>query len=62
MDQDTRREKLIKLANTMCNGELRTDPGTAEYQVLDYLLTDDELIAEINATAEKLGVPKPSEL
>ena len=43
MDQDTRREKLIKLANTMCNGELRTDPSTAEYQVLDYLLTDDEL-------------------
>ena len=43
MDQDTRREKLIKLANTMCNGERRTDPGTAEYQVLEYLLTDDEL-------------------
>ena len=26
------------------------------------VLTDDELIAEINITAEKLGVPKPSEL
>ena len=28
----------------MCSGELRTDPSTAEYQVLDYLLTDDELV------------------
>ena len=40
---ETRQDKLIKLATSMCSGELYTGPESAEYQVLDYLLTDDEL-------------------
>ena len=40
----TRQELLKKVAATMCSGELKTDPSSAEYQVLDYLLTDDELL------------------
>ena len=40
---ETRQEQLIRLATEMCKGELKTGPDSAEYQVLDYLLTDDEL-------------------
>lgn len=40
---ETRQDKLIRLATAMCKGELPTGPDSAEYQVLDYLLTDDEL-------------------
>ena len=40
---ETRHDKLVRLATEMCKGELKTDETTAEYQVLDYLLTDDEL-------------------
>ena len=41
---ETRKDKLIKLATEMANkGELKITPECAEYQLLDYLLTDDEL-------------------
>ncbi len=40
---ETRQDKLLKLATEMCKGELPINPECAEYQLLDYLLTDDEL-------------------
>ena len=41
---ETRQDKLIRLATEMANkGELKITPDCAEYQLLDYLLTDDEL-------------------
>ena len=41
---ETRQDKLIRLATEMANkGELTITPESAEYQLLDYLLTDDEL-------------------
>ena len=41
---ETRQDKLIKLATEMANkGELKITPDSAEYQLLDYLLTDDQL-------------------
>ena len=41
--KETRHDKLMRLATTMCSGELDITADCAEYQVLDYLLTDDEL-------------------
>jgi len=44
MKAEERKEKLIKLATEMANkGELTITPECAEYQLLDYLLTDDQL-------------------
>ena len=44
MKPEERKEKLLKLASEMANkGELKITPECAEYQLLDYLLTDDEL-------------------
>ena len=41
---ETRKDKLIRLATEMANkGELKITPDCAEYQLLDYLLTDDQL-------------------
>ena len=40
---ETRQDKLIKLARTMCSDELEITPQCAEYELLDYLLNDDEL-------------------
>ena len=41
---ETRQDKLIRLATEMANkGELKITPECAEYQLLDYLLTDDQL-------------------
>jgi hypothetical protein len=41
---ETRQDKLIRLATEMANkGELKITPDSAEYQLLDYLLTDDQL-------------------
>ena len=57
----------MKLAKTMSSGELDNSPDSAEYQVLDYLLTDDELtvMSEMKlvtpytagALARKTGMP-----
>ena len=43
MKPEERKEKLLKLAVEMCAGELPINPECAEYQLLDYLLNDDEL-------------------
>ena len=43
MKAEERKEKLIKLGLEMCAKELDITPECAEYQLLDYLLTDDEL-------------------
>ena len=44
MKPEERKERLLKLATEMANkGELKITPDCAEYQLLDYLLTDDEL-------------------
>ena len=40
---ETRHDKLMRLATEMCAKELDISPECAEYQLLDYLLTDDEL-------------------
>ncbi|MBQ1329526.1 MAG: FAD-dependent oxidoreductase, partial [Mogibacterium sp.] len=41
---ETRHDKLMRLASEMANkGELKITPDCAEYQLLDYLLTDDQL-------------------
>ena len=40
---ETRHDKLMRLATEMCARELDINPECAEYQLLDYLLTDDEL-------------------
>ena len=63
----TRHEMLVKVADTMCSKELKTGPDSAEYQLLDYLLTDDELrlLSEMKlvtpytakALAKKTGMP-----
>ena len=39
----TREEKLRRLADILCSGELDTGPDTPEYKVLDFLLDDDEI-------------------
>ncbi len=64
---ETRQEKIIRLANTMCQNELDTSPSSPEYQVLDKLLTDDELALMCNmkiltptsasSLARKAGMP-----
>ena len=38
-----REQRLIKLAKVMCSDDLKIDAESPEYQVLDYLLNDDEL-------------------
>lgn len=38
-----REEAIIKLGKKMCQGELSITPESAEYELLDLLLTDDEL-------------------
>ena len=44
MKAEERKERLLRLASEMANkGELKITPECAEYQLLDYLLTDDEL-------------------
>lgn len=40
---ESRHDKLMRLATEMCAKELDINPECAEYQLLDYLLTDDEL-------------------
>ena len=40
---ESRHDKLMRLATEMCARELDINPECAEYQLLDYLLTDDEL-------------------
>lgn len=40
---ESRHDKLMRLATEMCARELDITPECAEYQLLDYLLTDDEL-------------------
>ena len=39
----TRHEMLMKVAIEMCSGDLKIDKDAPEYQVLDYLMTDEEL-------------------
>ena len=39
----TREEKLIKLAQILCAGDLYTGPDSPEYKLLDFLLEDDEI-------------------
>ncbi|MBR0373335.1 MAG: FAD-dependent oxidoreductase [Mogibacterium sp.] len=39
----TRHEMLVQVADEMCSRELKTGPDSAEYQLLDYLCSDDEL-------------------
>ncbi|MBR2539309.1 MAG: FAD-dependent oxidoreductase [Mogibacterium sp.] len=64
---ESRQEMLQKVAAEMCQGELKTDPSSPEYQVLDYLLSDDELLlmrhmklvtpATARGLAKKTGMP-----
>ena len=38
-----RQEAIIRLGNKMCQGELNITPECAEYELLDYCLSDDEI-------------------
>ena len=37
----SRHEMLMKVAVEMCSGDLKIDKDAPEYQVLDYLMTDE---------------------
>ncbi len=40
---ESRHEKIIRLSNKMCQNELTITPDTPEYQLLDYVLEDEDI-------------------